>query len=219
MAGQGRDSYAPPVNTVTVPLLWLCGPTGVGKSVVGWEVFEQVRRDGVKAAYVDLRQVGFFRPPADGGDLFNHRLKSRNVGAMWRTFRAAGARCLILSGGIDHHGTRGIVRMYASAVPRAKPTLCRLRAGPEALTERILARGRGRGPALPGDELKGQSVETLLLLAEEAVRDGQELERAGVGDLCVDTDGRSAAEVAEVVRARARARAGAGAGAGGWPGL
>lgn len=209
MAGQGRDSYAPAVNTVTVPLLWLCGPTGVGKSVVGWEVFEQVRRDGVKAAYVDLRQVGFFGSQEDGDDLFNHRLKARNVGAMWRTFRAAGARCLIISGGIAHHRTRGIVRMYASAVPRARVTLCRLRAGPEALTERIEARGRGRGPALPGDELRGQRAETLRRLAEEAVRDGDALERAGVGDLSVDTDGRSAAAVAEAVRARA----------GSWPGL
>lgn len=209
MAGPGQDSYAPPVNTVTVPLLWLCGPTGVGKSAVGWEVFEQVRRDGVKAAYVDLRQVGFFRSPVDGGDPHNHRLKARNLGAMWRTFRAAGARCLIISGGVGHRGTRGIVRTYASPVPRATVTLCRLRAGPEALTERILARGRGRGPALPGDELKGQRVEALRLLAEEAVRDAQDLERAGVGDLCVDTDGRSVPEVAEAVRARA----------GGWPGL
>lgn len=34
-------------------VLWLCGPSGVGKSSVGWEMFTQLSRMGVKAGFVD----------------------------------------------------------------------------------------------------------------------------------------------------------------------
>ena len=36
-----------------IPFLWICGPSGVGKSSVGREVFTQVRAAGVTAAYLD----------------------------------------------------------------------------------------------------------------------------------------------------------------------
>ncbi len=202
MATPSPASYA---LAVSAPLLWLCGPSGVGKSVVGWEIFVQVIRAGVKAAYVDLGQVGFCRPAPDD-DPDNHRVKALNLGVMWPTFRSAGARCLIISGSVVD---RGIVRRYADAVPGTVLTLCRLRAGRDQLTKRILLRGRGGGPPIPGDELKGQHIVNLYRFAEEAARAADELERSGVGDLCVDTDGRSVEEVAHLVCA----------GAGGWPGL
>jgi hypothetical protein len=63
------------VSTVAgdpVPVLLLCGVTAVGKSTVGYEFFTRVRA-GIKAAYVDLAQIGFCQPtPADDPD--NHRL-------------------------------------------------------------------------------------------------------------------------------------------------
>ena len=71
-----------------VPFLWLCGPTGVGKSSVGYAIFQQVYRSGIKAAYVDLDQVGLCYPsPAD--DPHNHRVKAKNLGVVWPTYRAA----------------------------------------------------------------------------------------------------------------------------------
>jgi hypothetical protein len=36
------------------PVLWICGPSGVGKSSVGYELFEQLTEAGIPAAYVDL---------------------------------------------------------------------------------------------------------------------------------------------------------------------
>ena len=42
----------------SVPFLWLCGPVGVGKSVVGYEIFSKVCWSGIKAAFVDFDQVG-----------------------------------------------------------------------------------------------------------------------------------------------------------------
>ena len=49
-----------------VPVLWLCGPSGVGKSTVGWAIFDQLSRTGVRSAFLDLDQVGLCYPaPAD----------------------------------------------------------------------------------------------------------------------------------------------------------
>ena len=99
--------------------------------------------------------------------------------------------------------------MYAGAVRGTALTVCRLRAGNDELTKRIFLRGQGGGPPIPGDELTGQPAERLARFAAESVRDAADLERDGIGDLCVDTDGRSVTEVARLVRAAA----------GGWPHL
>ena len=188
---------------MTVPVLWLCGPAAVGKSVVGYELFTQVQLHGSTAAYVDLAMIGFCRPvPAD--DPGNHRAKARNLGAMLPAFRASGARCVVITGGVSRLDS---VQRYAEALPDSTVTLVRLRAGPEQLTQRILLRGRGGGPGIPGDELNGRPVEDLLRFAQDTVREAEELARTGIGDLCVDTDDLTVAEVAELVRART----------GGWP--
>ena len=46
-----------PVASARAPFLWLCGPTGVGKSSVGYAIFQQVYSSGVKVAYVDFDQL------------------------------------------------------------------------------------------------------------------------------------------------------------------
>ena len=137
-----------PVANARVPFLWLCGPPGVGKSSVGYAIFQLVYRSGVKVAYVDLDQVGLCYPsPAD--DPHNHRVKAQNLGVVWPTYQAAGARCLIAVGAVP---SREIVMTYAGKVPDADLTLCRLRAKPECLTERFFRRG-----AWPGSGNSGTS--------------------------------------------------------------
>jgi len=192
------------VARARVPFLWLCGPTGVGKSSVGYAIFQQVYRSGIKVAYVDFDQVGLCYPsPAD--DPHNHRVKAQNLGVVWRTYRAAGARCLIAVGGVP---SREIVTTYADKVPGTDLTLCRLRAGPESLTERIFRRGLGRGPVIPGPPAS-TSRQLLAGTAAEAIRQARELDAADFADLCVDTDDRNVRQLARQVRERA----------GGWPRL
>jgi hypothetical protein len=193
------------VITESVPFLWLCGASGVGKSSVGWELFCQLNDAGVKSAYFDFDQIGFCRPAPDD-DPENHRVKARNLAVMWPNFRAAGARCLVVSGIVNSHKA---IRMHADAVPGLALTVCRLRVGHQELRKRIFQRGSGAGPPVPGDELRGQSVEWLSAAADDSIREADEMDRDGIGDLCVDTDGRPIAEVARLVRAHA----------GGWPGL
>lgn len=188
----------------SVPFLWLCGPVGVGKSVVGYEIFQQVYRSGIKAGFMDFDQLGLCYPtPAD--DPRNHRVKAHNLAAVWPTYRAAGARCLIAVGGVS---ARETVLLYAGKVPDTVLTLCRLRATPERLTERVFRRGLGRGPVIPGPP-PTTSKQQLAYMAAEAIRQADELDATDFADLCIDTDHRTVTQIARHVRARA----------GGWPAL
>jgi adenylylsulfate kinase-like enzyme len=186
-------------RTGSVPVLWLCGPPAVGKSTVGFEIFMRLLGDGVPAAYVDLAQIGFCRPAPDD-DPDHHRLKANNLGRIWEGFRAAGARCLIMSGNVADQKT---IDQYTDAISSATWTVCRLRAGRDTLAERIALRGRGGGPAIMGDALRGRPEAELRQHAATAARIADALDHAGIGDLCIDTDGREVAQLADIVRAAA----------------
>jgi hypothetical protein len=179
-------------------VLLVCGATGVGKSAAGFEVFVRQLRAGVTAAYIDLDQIGFMSP-VPGDDPGGHRLKARNLADLWRAYHAAGARRLVLSGSVpDEHAAA----VYAGALPAARIAVCRLHAGPAELACRISRRGEGLSWPQPGDPLIGQPEAHLRLVAVEAAAEAAALERSGLGDLRIDTDGRTAAEVADLVARR-----------------
>jgi hypothetical protein len=204
LARQFGPHYADAVTRGSVPFLWLCGPTGVGKSAVGYEIFQQVYRSGIKASFMDFDQVGLCYPsPAD--DPHNHRVKAQNLAAMWPTYRTAGARCLIAVGGVT---SRETVLLYAGKVPDTDLTLCRLRATPQRLTERVFRRGLGRGPVIPGPP-PTTSKQQLAATAAEAIREASELDATDFADLCIDTDNQNVRQVAQHIRTQAR----------GWPPL
>ncbi|WP_416529803.1 hypothetical protein [Streptomyces coelicoflavus] len=48
------------------PVLWLCGPPGVGKTTVAWELYSRLGRDGIGGAFVDVDQVGICYPEPAG---------------------------------------------------------------------------------------------------------------------------------------------------------
>ncbi|MFI1333622.1 hypothetical protein ACH4U7_26665 [Streptomyces sp. NPDC020845] len=188
-----RPSQAPTPAEGSV--LWLCGATGVGKSTVGFMLFQRALAAGHMAAFLDLEQIGCCAPaPAD--DPGNHRLKARNLAAVWQAYRAAGARCLTVVGQAENESA---IRTYADALAPATVTVCRLHAGREELVRRILSRGQGGSWAQPGDPLKGRPTARLLQAADAAAADAEALDRAALGDLCVATDGHTVEEVADAV--------------------
>ena len=187
-----------PAGVLETPgdVVWLCGPTGVGKSTVGWELFTRVRRDGRRVALIDLQQIGFLEPP-DVGDPDNHKLKARNLAAMWATMRADGAECLVVVGQVND---RDEFRAYTGALPAATLTLVQLHASRDQLAERIVRRGRGEGPRIPGDYLFGRDTAELARIAEGAATDAARLARTGIADVVVDTDGLTVDEVIRAIR-------------------
>ena len=187
-----------PAGALETPgdIVWLCGPTGVGKSTVGWQLFTRLRRDGRRVALIDLQQIGFLAPP-DIGDPDNHKLKARNLAAMWATMRADGAECLVVVGQVND---RDQFRAYTDALPVATLTLVQLHASRDRLAERIVRRGRGEGPRIPGDHLFGRDAAELALIAERAATDATRLTRTGIADVIVDTDGLTVEEVIGTIR-------------------
>jgi hypothetical protein len=187
-----RDSRA---TAADGPVLLLCGATGVGKSTAGFEVYRRTLRAGFAAAYIDLDQVGFCRP-VPAGDAGGRQMKARNLAAMWHTYRAAGAQCLVVVGPVE---SEAAARAYADALPRAAITLCRLHAGAGELTRRIMLRGHGGSWPQPGDPLAGQPAEYLLHVAASAAAEAEALEHAVTGGLRVDTDGLTVEETADLI--------------------
>lgn len=78
-------------------VMLLCGPAGVGKSTVGFQLYLRCLRAGLTAAYIDLDQIGFLRPPAEE-DPQSHGLKADNLAALWRACQAAGATHPVVTG-------------------------------------------------------------------------------------------------------------------------
>jgi hypothetical protein len=188
-------SADPPPTLSHTPgrILWLCGPTAVGKSTVGFSVYGQANSRGIHTAFVDLDQIGFTRPSEDPA---NHRLKAANLAALWPAFRAAGAEQLVVVGPVKHADE---VAIYTKALPAATFTLCRLHADRATLGERVRQRGRGQGPPIAGDDLVGQPDTVLQRVADAAASDVD-----GIADLHIDTNGRSVEDLAEEILVRAR---------------
>jgi len=164
-----------------LPVLWLCGPMGVGKSAVGWEIFSQVIRSGIKSGYADADQLGLCYPPPEN-DPVNQRVKSRNVGVVFKNYQEAGARCLVLAGSVSSSEE---VAMYTDQFPEATLTLCLLLADPDTIRRRFLQRG-----------WKPE-------LVSEAIEQATKLDWANFVDLRVDTSAYSVSEVARIGCSRA----------------
>ncbi|NUT46326.1 MAG: hypothetical protein HOV94_03250 [Saccharothrix sp.] len=156
-------------------VLWIDGPRGVGKSTVGWQVFTRLMAT-TKSAYLDLAQITFATPPLDVA------ARARRLEAVRRVHHEEGARRLVVTG--DH----------ANLLPGA--TLCWLHAGHDHLVARLLLRGAGEGPPIPGDELRGLPEADLRALAVPAPP-------PAAADLVVDTDDRTVEDIADEVFRRA----------------
>jgi adenylylsulfate kinase-like enzyme len=165
-----------------VQVLWLCGPPGVGKTAVGWEIYCDLKRMGLAAGYVDIDQLGMCYPER-ASDPERHRLKARNLGAVVARFRQAGARCLVVSGVVDPGRAVSVDSLPSDAL-----TVCRLRARAQDLKERLAGRRSDADVA-------------------SVLREAELMDASDVAAACVDTTGRSVAEVVQLVRART----------GGWP--
>src|SRR5260370_5248128 len=141
--------------------------------------------------------MGFLKPDA-ANDPGRHLLKARNLAAMWRSYHGAGARHLVVTGPVP---TKEISRTYVGALPAAAVTVCRLHAGRAEMRARIMSRASGGSWPQPGDPLCGKPAEYLDRVADQAAAEAQSLERAKVGDIRIDTEGRSVNEAVDLIAA------------------
>jgi hypothetical protein len=142
-AGSARSSRErAPVTDDVLPVLWPCGPAGVGKSTVSWQLFTELERAGAHIAFADTDQLCMCYP-APPSDPRRGRLKARTLDAMIVNYRAAGVRCLIVNGVTDP-----VLGVYRDVLSQAALTVCRMRADRDELARRFSKR---HGPS---DDLK-----------------------------------------------------------------
>jgi hypothetical protein len=174
-----------------LPVLWLYGPPGVGKTTVGWALYEHLVQGGTAAGYVDIDQLGmcYAAPtpedwaPEPADDHGRHRLKARSLNAVLPNFRAAGAQGVVVSGVVD--AERGI---HVDLIPNGDVTPCRLRADAAELRSRVASRGR------PAEDV------------EACLREADAFDRNHIQGACVETTGVDVADVIASVRTRIGAR-------------
>src|SRR5215213_10895377 len=125
-----------------LPVIWICGASGAGKSAAAWGLFEELAAAGKRIAYVDIDQLGMLYPAADDDPGWHHAVKGEALARLVPGYVAAGAQLLIVSGVTDpHEGPR------THLPPNTELTLCLLSPDPAVLRERIIARGWGQADA------------------------------------------------------------------------
>jgi adenylylsulfate kinase-like enzyme len=82
-----------------IPVLWLCGPAGVGKSTASWQLYTELADSGVPIAFADTDQLRMCYP-APAGDPGRQHVMALNAAAVIRNFLIAGARCAIVNGAL-----------------------------------------------------------------------------------------------------------------------
>lgn len=165
-----------------IPILIITSSVGVGKTSVAFAISRILNKCGIPHAVIDLdylREV--FPRPKD--DPFHSALGFRNLAAIWENFKKAGvSRLLIPNVTEDRSDVNGI----RAAIPNADIQVVLLTAKIETIHDRLKSREHG------------ESLERHL---NRAVVLSENLERAGVEDYVVSTDGKTteviAAEILE----------------------
>lgn len=166
---------------VSVPVLLITGPVGVGKSSVLGEMEDLLQAAGMRFAAVELDALSYCHPPAPDDDRFRTDLTFRNLAAIWRNFRAAGAERLILARVLE---SRDELARYRKAVPGADITVVRLHARVPTLRRRVARREIGLGRTWH---------------ARRAADLAKIMDRERVEDIRVETDGRTVNAVAREI--------------------
>ena len=99
-AHDGRNRLATvgsDVEALTVRILWLFGPPGVGKSVTSWELLTLLSDRDEPTSYVDIDQLGM-ADPAAGDECEVHRHKAWASGWSMKPIRAPTTRWSFVPG-------------------------------------------------------------------------------------------------------------------------
>lgn len=174
------------VRGARVPVLWITGPAGVGKSAVSWHLFTELAGSGTRVAFADADQlcICYPAPPDDPG---RDRIRARNASLVMGNYQVADARRMIVNGIVDP-----ALGVQPDLIEHAAVMVCQLRADPEEVVRRLAGRDRrGRVPRA----------------AMERVPEGcDRMDASGWADVCVDTTGVPAG-CHRLLRARRRPRA------------
>jgi adenylylsulfate kinase-like enzyme len=169
---------------MSLPVLLITGPVGVGKTAVAFETMELLEERDVSHAFFDVDGLTYFHPkPSD--DRFGERFAIEALAVLVPRLREEqGIERLILARVLWERESLG---RYREAIPDAEIKVVRLTAPIEVIDARIRRREAG------------SAVEWYLARAREL---DAHWKARPVEDLLVQTEGRSVRDIAEeIVRA------------------
>ena len=165
---------------MSVPVLLITGPLGVGKTTIALEVSSLLEQADISHAVVDLDSLAWCYPrPVD--DRFNDRLAFRNLAVVWANYAATGIQRLVIARVIE---AKWELEWYHAAVPDADITIVRLRASEATLRGRVISRELGFGRELA---------------INRAIELARLMDSAAVEDHLVETDGRDVTDISREV--------------------
>jgi adenylylsulfate kinase-like enzyme len=167
-----------------IPVLLITGPVAVGKTSVVAEIADTLKVTGIHFAAVDFDALSYCYPPTPGDDRYRTKLTFRNLAAVWRNFRKAGAERLLLACVLE---SRDDLVRFRRAIPGADVTVVRLHAKAPALRERVDRREVGLGRAWH---------------RQRAVELAKIMDAAKVEDILVETDKRTISVIAREILER-----------------
>ncbi len=119
-----------------VQVVVLSGVPGVGKTTTAEAMSDLLLADGVPHAWLDGDQLALVYP-RDSDDPHAHSLFFENLVHLWASYRAAGARRLIIARVVEEAGE---LDAYHQAIPGAEIVIVELRAPQHIVHQRILRR-------------------------------------------------------------------------------
>jgi hypothetical protein len=167
-----------------VEALLVTGAVGAGKTSVGRATGGVLAAHGIAGAFVDLDSIAEAWP-RQPGDPFGPALMLGNLRAMWRNFRLAGARRLVVAGVIESADDRSAHELALDGTPMS---VCRLVAPVPVLQERV----RQREPLASRDWHVARAAELTAIL-----------DLTDVADFVVDNEFGDPTVVAQTVLASA----------------
>jgi chloramphenicol 3-O-phosphotransferase len=118
--------------------LLITGVSGVGKSTIAGAIGGLLSGAGLSTAVVDVDALAQFGPPPRSKGDFYHALKCANLAAVWATFKAAGARFVVVAAGVD---STAECDDFARSLDGCDVQTVRLTADAEAIRQRRRDRG------------------------------------------------------------------------------
>jgi GrpB-like predicted nucleotidyltransferase (UPF0157 family)/energy-coupling factor transporter ATP-binding protein EcfA2 len=184
--GDGKDGFIREAEAKAldwwrrVPMVLVTGPVGVGKTTLASALADALVEEGVPTAFVDGDALAEVHP-AGPGDAFGEGVLVANLEAVWKVYRAAGARCLTVANVVE---SEDAARRLAAAVPGSDLTVVRLDAPLSVMQERVARRESG-----PSEEWHRSRAEELRALYA----------KSPIGDVILNADQPLGALVAQAL--------------------
>lgn len=177
-------------SLATTRCVFVTGPRAVGCSSVGYALARSAWSAELRSGFVDLTQLSYVRRHGSQS-LTDSFLGLSNLATLSNVFAMHEAELTIANG---HLSESDEVEAFRRSFPDS--VLVRLRARPSTIESHIQERVAGTQARLTGDDLADATPEQQKAVLEMATDQQQRMDDNNIGDMVVDIDGLTAAEVA-----------------------